>query len=563
MSSSSKPDLKVDAEVDVAMRATPDGSFQWLAADRPPLKLFVVGVAIAFGMPAAYILLRTAQLGSLGGLDEALAPTGRSVLLAVTVSMSAAVVGIFLGWAVISSDVPSLRALRTVLPLALVLPSFVGAAAYLAAFAPGGVLHTALSAVVELRNVFTGGEPLGPVRLRGFWPSWLFLALFTFPYVLLPVMARARALSGSLHESALLLGRSQRETFFAVTVPQLRPAILSGTLLVFLYTLSEFGAVQLLGYDTLTRIVFASFLADQGVSFLAATILMLLAVTVVLIERSVESSYRPDSRADSGHGAMVGLGRFRWPVAILGWTVVMFSLVVPIASFAVWAGRGLVDGRVNLGRLPPAMLNTAAAGLVTALCTIVVMVPVATLSIRSRSRITAWCTTAVLTGFALPGVVLALSMVFWTLRTPGFSWMYQTLPALIAVYIVHFGAQALGSAENAVRAVPANVRESASLLEPQLLRRFGKVQLPLMRPGLISGAGLVLLSTVKELPATLLLAPIGFDTLATRIWSGYAEGFYAETAVPALVLLAVSGVLTWLFVIRSGFSSRAEGSGQL
>ncbi len=544
------------------MRAASAGSFQWLAADRPPLKAFVVAVAVAFALPAAYILLRTFQVGALSGLSDTLAPTGRSVILAVTVSAAAAAIGTFFGWAVTSSDTPSIGALRTVLPLALVLPSFVGAAAYLAAFAPGGILHEALSALVDLNVSLFGGEPLGPIRLRGFWPSWLFLTLFTFPYVLLPVMARARSLSGSLHESALLLGRSQFETFFAVTVPQLRPAILSGTLLVFLYTLSEFGAVQLLGYDTLTRVVFASFLADQGVSFLAAAILMLLAVVVVLIERSVESSSRPDARADSSHGAHVSLGRSRWPVALLGWTVVLFALVVPVTSFLLWAARGLVDGRVNLGRLPPAMFNTAAAGLVTAACTIMVMVPVATLSIRSRSRLTAVCTTAVLTGFALPGVVLALSMVFWTLNTPGFSWMYQTLPALIAVYIVHFGAQALGSAENAVRAVPANVRESASLLEPQLLRRFGRVQLPLMRPGLISGAGLVLLSTVKELPATLLLAPIGFDTLATRIWSGYAEGFYAETAVPALVLLAVSGVLTWLFVIRSGFRSRTEGPGQ-
>ncbi len=544
------------------MRAIQTGSFQWLGAERSPLKIFVAGVAVAFAMPALYILLRTFQAGAVGGLGETLAPTGRSIILAVTVSASAAVIGTFFGWAVTSSDAPSIGALRAVLPLALVLPSFVGAAAYLAAFAPGGILHGVLSAAMDLRVAVIGGDPLGPIRLRGFWPSWLFLTLFTFPYVLLPVMARARSLSGSLHESALLLGRSQVETFFAVTVPQLRPAILSGTLLVFLYTLSEFGAVQLLGYDTLTRVVFASFLADQGASFLAAAVLMLLAVVVVLIERSVESSFRPDSRADSSRGASVRLGRFRWPVALAGWTVVLFALVVPVTSFAVWATRGLVDGRVNLGRLPPAIVNTALAGLVTAFFTIVVMLPVATLSIRSRSRLTAVCTTAVLTGFALPGVVLALSMVFWTLNTPGFSWMYQTLPALIAVYIVHFGAQALGSAENAVRAVPANVRESASLLEPQLLRRFGRVQFPLMRPGLISGAGLVLLSTVKELPATLLLAPIGFDTLATRIWSGYAEGFYAETAVPALALLAVSGVLTWLFVIRSGFSPRTEGPGQ-
>jgi iron(III) transport system permease protein len=514
------------------------------------LRLVVIGVAVAFVMPAIYIGIRAGQLWTADGIRQSVGPTARSLVLAVAVSGTTAALGTVLAWLVAVTDVPSARFLRLVLPLALVLPSFVGAAAYLAALAPSGPLYWIVDLVVQ---PLTGTDR--PVRIGGFWPSWAVLSLFTYPYVFLPVLARAQALSPTLNESARLLGRSAWGTFVAVTLPQLRPAVISGTLLVFLYSLSEFGAVQLLRYDTLTRVIFSSFLADRGVSFVAAAILMLLAVAVVAVERTTRPASGPDPRSEIQIGASVELGWARWPAAAGAWAVVALALVVPITSLAVWSGRGLLGGRVNLGRLPDAAINTALAGTVTAALAVGAMIPIAFLSIRHRSRLSSVCSGAVLTGFALPGVVLALSMVFWTLRTPGFSWLYQSFPALIAVYIVHFGAQALGATETAVRAVPDRLRESASLLEASRLRRFLSIQIPLMRPGLVSGAGLVLLSTVKELPATLLLAPIGFDTLATRIWSGYSEGFYGETATAALVLLAVSGLLTWVVVLRPNRST--------
>jgi iron(III) transport system permease protein len=158
---------------------------------------------------------------------------------------------------------------------------------------------------------------------------------------------------------------------------------------------------------------------------------------------------------------------------------------------------------------------------------------------------------AVVGGFAVPGLVIALSLVFWTLNTPLVGGLYQTLPLLIAAYVVHFGSQALGAAEDSVRAVPASLRESSRLLESSTLRRLTRIDLPLMRPSLVSGGGLVLLSTVKELPATLLLAPTGFRTLATEVWGSYEDGFYAEVGVGGLFLVALSAALTWLLVLRS------------
>jgi iron(III) transport system permease protein len=151
--------------------------------------------------------------------------------------------------------------------------------------------------------------------------------------------------------------------------------------------------------------------------------------------------------------------------------------------------------------------------------------------------------------------VIALSLAFWSLNVPSLDRLYQTVPLLIVAYVVHFGAQALRSAETAVAAVPGHVRESARLLGASRWRRAFTVDAPLMRPELLAGAGLVLLSTAKELPATLLLAPIGVQTLTTRVWSAFEGGFLAEAGLASVVLVVASGALTWLLVLRRAGSA--------
>jgi iron(III) transport system permease protein len=130
------------------------------------------------------------------------------------------------------------------------------------------------------------------------------------------------------------------------------------------------------------------------------------------------------------------------------------------------------------------------------------------------------------------------------------SVLYQTLPLLIVAYVIHFGAQSLRAAQVAVAAVPDDVLEVSRTLGARRLRRLWRIELPLMAPSLLAGAGLVLLSVLKELPATLLLSPPGFRTLATDVWSATSDAFWAEASVVSLVLVALSGLLTWFLVLR-------------
>ncbi len=504
----------------------------------------VVGAAIGavFALPAGFVLWRTFRLhASLSdALDQIPAPLWRTVQLAVLVSVSAAVIGTALAWLTVRTDLPMRRVWRVVLVLPLVLPSFVGAAAFITGLAPGGIIHDALGAV--------GVAP--PRRFRGLGASWLVLTAFTYPYVLLPVSARLVTVRSSMEESARLLGMTATQAFLRVTVPQLRPAILGGSLLVFLYTLSEFGAVQLLGYDTLTRVIYATRQVDRSLSFSAASVLLVFAVVVVAFERRMRGPARPDPGAARRSGTPVALGWVAIPATLACLAVAAVGLLVPIASLATWARRGLADGRVGLGDYLDPAISTAGVAIMAAVVAVVVVAPIAVTTTRRPNVASSVAAGAVVGGFAIPGLVIALALAVLALNTPTLGSLYQTMALLIIAYVIHFGSQALASTEQAVRAVPTKLRESSRLLDDSSIRRFFRIDLPLMRPGLLAGGGLVMLATLKELPATLLLAPIGFSTLATEIWASFEEGFYAATGLASLVLIALSALLTWLLVLR-------------
>ncbi|HZA84680.1 MAG TPA: iron ABC transporter permease [Actinomycetes bacterium] len=510
-------------------------------------------VACLFATPLAYLGLRgLTEGGTLAAWASpaTLGPLGRTLALGVAVAAAAAVLGTALAWLVVRTDLPGRRAARLVLPLPLVMPSFIAAFALVAAFAPGGLLEGLLA-------------PLGVGRLpafEGFWGAWYVLTLFTYPYVYLPVAARLGQLPAALEESARLLGRGPAGVFRTVVAPQTASAVWAGTLLVFLYTISDFGAVQLLRYETLTSSIYASRVFDRAGALAQSLLLGLLAVAVVAAERSATRGRRAAGLASGGRVLLVPLGRWRAPAVALVAGVVGFALVAPVAVLAFWAVRGAVAGSTragalvaNAGDLALPALNTATMAVVAALVAVVAVLPVAYLTVRHAGRLAGAANAVIVGGFALPGLVVALALAFWTLQAPWpLAALYQTQALLVFAYVVHFGSQALRAAQVAVAAVPDRLDDAARSLGAGPFRRLRTIDLPLASPGLLAGGGLVLLSVMKELPATLLLAPPGFETLATRIWNATEDAFLADASVAALVLLLLSGLLTWLLVVRRG-----------
>jgi len=515
------------------------------------LVVLTIVIATIFAGPLLYVVLQNFRLGADFGTiltdRETWATLRRSFSLAIAVSATSAITGTALAWVVTRTDVPAKRALRVIAPLPLVFPSFVGATALISGFATGGLLEQVV-------------EPIGIMlpELRGFRAAWFVLTLFTYPYVYLPAAARLQRLPASLEESARILGRSPGQVFTTVVWPQTRTAVSAGTLLVFLYTISDFGAVELLRYDTFTRAIYANRLADQGTAMALSLILGAVALAVVAAERTLVRRDPPPRATNSrGHGLRIPLGRMRWPVFAVVATLYTAAIAGPLASLAHWTIRGIGASRssgslaVSTDGLLGAISNTVLVGATTAIATVVIVLPIAYLSVRHRTRVGGAAHGVVVAGFALPGLVTALALVFWALNTPLLGRFYQTLPLLILAYVVHFGAQASGTARVAVATVPKPLEDAARVLGAGRVRRFLTVETPLMLPVMLAAAGLVLLSTMKELPATLLLAPTGFDTLATEIWNSMDSVSYAQAGLESMVLLAVSAVLTWLLIIRA------------
>ncbi len=514
---------------------------------RPPRALVGAAalVALLFAGPLLYLAVRVTGLGAdaldVLASDDASGPLLRTLLLATTVSAACAALGTGLAWLVVRTDLPARRVLRVVLVLPLVIPSFVGAVALQAAFASGGLVD---------RLVGFGAPP----RLEGYWAAFGVLTLLSYPYVFLPVAARLAALPPSLEEAARSLGRQPREVFRTIVLPQARGAIAAGTLLTFLYCVSEFGAVSIVRYDTITLRIEATRLFDRTTSLTLSLLLAVVALAVVAMERKLSRRRTQIEAVAAGRRSLhVPLGRWRAPAAALVAVVPLVAVVAPVAVLAEWAARGdgsRLGGAGSLDDLVTPVLHTTGVSVVTALVAVAAVLPLAYLTVRHRSRIGGVVNALVISGFALPGLVIALALVFWVLGTPVVQGLYQSFGLLVFAYVVHFGAQAMRASQVAVGGLPRRVEDAARSLGAGRMRRFRTVELPLMAPGLAAGGGLVLLATMKELPATLLLAPIGFETLATRVWSATDSGSLARAGLASLALVALTAVLTWLVTIR-------------
>ncbi|MEA2002395.1 MAG: iron ABC transporter permease [Actinomycetota bacterium] len=497
---------------------------------------------VVFIFPLAYLLWGSMTIngGFLAGtsVDTITAPLARSLLLASAAAVVGTVLGTSMAWLVTRTDLPGKRIWQAVVALPLVIPSYVGAAGLRAAFGQGGLI------------------PWVP-RPTGFWGSLLVLSALTYPYVYLPVAARLGGMASSLEDAARLLGDQGSKVLRRIVLPQIQPAMLAGGLIVFLYALSDFGAVSLMRYDTITRAIFASRLADKGTALTLGLMLAIVAIGVALVERRLSS--RGDHVViEGGRPRMYELGPLRrWAAGAVG-AVVAMALLAPISVFVVWWVRGslaLGMGYSGLGEslsllVAPAR-NSAIAGVVAGGAAMVVLLPAAYLTARRATVVGAVSNIVIAAAFALPGLVIALAVVYWILQAPeAIAGLYQGFPLLVLVYVVHFGVQSHRASVGAVAALPARYGEAARVLGAGSTRRFFTVDLPLIGPGVLAGGGLVMLSTLKELPATLLLAPIGFDTLATRVWGASEDGFLSEVGVTSLTLILLSGFLTWLLVLR-------------
>lgn len=509
-----------------------------------PAIIWLVAIAIMSAMlvPVLYLVMVVGSLG-LDGVRAVLTDSltwrlvVRTVYLGVTVTLASVILSVPLAWITVRSDLPARRFFAIATALPLVVPTYVGAFALVATFARGGLAENWFG--------ITGVNPYG------FVGAATVLTLFAYPYVLLTVQAALRGTEGSLEEASRLLGYGPTATFMRVILPQLRLPVAAGALLVALYVFSDFGAVSILRYQTLTRGLYLQYTASFDRASAAMLGLLLVAITVIVIGAEARISRRYAQRS-GGNAAdrslpVVALGAWRWPATMFAVTVVVLGVFTPMVVVGYWLMRGVAAGQPIYLPFGPAgrsiLVATLAAG-----ATVLAALPVAILAARSRSAVAQWVARLAYTGYALPGVVVALALVFVGIRVVPF--LYQTLWMLVFAFVVLFLPQAVAAIRAPLMQQPVDLEAASRTLGVGQLFTFARITVPLARRGALAGGALVFLTTLKELPATLLLAPTGFDTLATRIWSETAERFLTRAASSALFLIVIGSVPLAILMVR-------------
>ena len=488
---------------------------------RPPLALVLPGflAALTSIAPLAYLFDIASDRGLSFVWDEiwqqrTLELVVRSLFLAASVSIASVFISVPAAWLVTRGDIPFRSWWRILLALPLAIPS------YLAAFA------------------WVSWQP----SMAGFVGAFVVLTLVSYPYVFLPVCAALSRLNPAIEEIAVIHGRGRSLQLILLAARQVRGAIATGALLVALYVLSDFGAVATMRYDAFTWVIYSSYRSGFNPSRAAILAIVLVLIALVLlygekILRGRNESLLSARSVDTNPRHRVSIK----PVAIAFLSsIIVLGLAFPIWRVVTWVYRyGSED---SMSDIATALWHSVFFSGLAALATILLALPIGILAGRYPSRSTSLLEQSTYVTHALPGIVIAISMVFIGVRL--LEPIYLQTPLLVIAYVALFLPVAVGSIRSAAEQIPDSLDEISRSLGLRQMAIVRRVTVPLLAPGLLSAGALVLLAGMKELPATMLLRPTGSETLATRLWTYTSVSDYAGAGPYALAIIIFVSIPT-------------------
>ncbi len=474
-----------------------------------------------------------------------------TLLLLLVVGLGVTVLGVGLAWLSACCDYPGRRWLDPLLVLPLAFPTYVLAFIYLGLLDFAGPIQT-------LWRGWFDASPLLPQLLSRPGGVLFVLVLAFYPYVYL--LARASFVSGGLaaFEAGRSLGVGPLHTFVRVVLPMARPALVAGLALALMEALADFGAVSIFGYETFTTAVYRTWfgLFNLTAAVQLASILMLFILLLLLAERfSRGDRARQAERRPSGNRIRL-VGAQAWAASAAQGGVVLLAVVIPLIQLLVWAWPNL--GSVLAGSMPRVIGATMLLGLVGAVAVLVGGALLLLATHRAPKRVMALGEVAAL-GYAIPGTVLAVAIMLAFVRIDAYTGtaLAGGLLALVLAYLIRFVRVAWGPLDGVAGRIRPEYGEVARSLGVSRWQRLWQVNLPLLWPGLVTAFLLALVEIAKELPATLMLRPFGWETLAVRIYDLTAEGQWQMAAAPSLVLVILGAIPVVLLVRGANRRGRA------
>lgn len=550
------------------------------AAGAPPRRRRALGstalsVALALLIAGPLLALPAAFLTDWSAFDQisrTLLPEAvrTSLVLGLGVAAGTLLVGGGAAMAVSFWDFPTRRILDWALVLPMAIPGYVLVFVVLGQYGVANPLQS---------NLFGGG-----LRIEGIRSTTGAIVVLTgvlYPYVYILGRSAFLAQSRQALEASRSLGLTYGQSVRKVALPLARPALAAGASLAVMEALADFGAVDLLGVQALTsaiyRVWYGTF--DQAAGLQLATFLIGLALTMVVVERLLRGRARYQQALSKGDAVTpVRLRSWRGVlVALVFWTLLALVFFVPVAQLGAWSWETIREGTVD-PRLGDAARNTLLLGLVTALVAVTTSTIIAYGQRTDPSRLGGVATRIATLGYAVPGTVVAVAVyvpLVWLDRrilgtteslTGGNVELLFTgsVLGLVVAYVVRFHALGFFAIESRMGSIGPELDDAARSLGADRARVLAEVHVPLLWPGILTGALMVLVEVMKELPATALLRPLGGDTLAVTVWEATKDSRFDVAALPALLIVLV-GLIPVILLVRllrtDSWSSAADRVG--
>lgn len=513
-----------------------------------PFIKFSLLISLFSALPLIYILYQAAgaSIESWSKLLKAKIPVllFNTICLALVTAAIASIIAFTLAWLIIKTDLPFKKTFHWLAAMPLAIPVYIAAFTYITILGPAGAIPKLISSilnitVLELKFNF----------IYSFMGVALIFSFFTYPYIYLLLCNSLKNIDGNLEDASISSGLNLRETFRKVILPLITPSIFSGSLLVIIYVMADFGAISMLRFESFTRVIYLQLIGryDRASATILSSVLVLIIYIFLWIENYIRTRKTLYTSTNTQKSSKVyNLNKWKIPCLLLVLIIFTFTLFIPMATLISWSIKGVFSGVLSI-KFFKYVTDSLLLSLITATIVTLIALPVSFVNTRYKNNLYKVISKLAYTGYALPGIITALGTIFIFNRfLPG---LYKTLFCLIAAYVIKLLPQCLQGQENTLLQLSSYYEDTSLTLGYKPWTSLRKVTIPLMKGGIISGWVLVFINVTKELPATLLLRPPGFDTMAVRVWIDASEGIYTSASPIALLLIGMS-MLTMKFLMK-------------
>lgn len=515
-----------------------------------PLIKFSLVVSLFSSLPLIYILYQAA--GSSHDIWTNLLKAKIPILLFNTLSLAlvtaviACIIALTLAWLIIKTDLPFKKTFHWLAAMPLAIPVYIAAFTYITVLGPAGAIPKLISNILNTKVL-----ELNFNFIYSFMGVALIFSFFTYPYIYLLLCNSLKNIDGNLEDASISSGLKLKETFRKVILPLITPSIFSGSLLVIIYVMADFGAISMLRFESFTRVIYLQLIGryDRASATILSSVLVLLIFVFLWIENYIRTNKTLYTSTNTQKSSKVyKLNRWKIPclVLVLVLVILTLTLFIPIATLIFWSIKGVFSGVLSIKLLKYVAISLFLSFITATIITLIAL-PVSFVNTRYKNNFYKMISKLSYTGFALPGIITALGTIFIFNRfLPS---LYKTIFCLITAYVIKLLPHCLQNQENTLLQLSSSYEDTALTLGHKPWNSLRKVTIPLMKGGIISGWVLVFISVSKELPITLLLRPPGFDTMAVRVWIDASEGIYTSASPIALLLIGMS-MLTMKFLMK-------------